>query len=208
MTVLQLEKRLGELKSEADKIKTTINCLCEVMGEQPKYVLDDTGSGKAPPPRPDQYFGRPLATVVTEAMQKRQAYNLGAATLDELYQELIAGAFEFVGKDDGIKKRGLAIAMGKNQKFTRLPNDTWGLSEWYPEAGRGRSRKVLLQDENNGANGSTRKNGVTETPGTDDSPPAMAKTVEEASKDEKDTHVKEQADVQRQAAEDITAEEA
>ena len=33
-----------------------------------------------------------------------------------------------------MKKRGLAISMSKNQKFHRLPNDTWGLTEWYPGA--------------------------------------------------------------------------
>ena len=130
-TIIDLEARLQELAAETSKIKSAINCLCEVMGEPPKYADDVEKPDKIAGQRPDEYYGRPLATVVTEILKKRKASHRGAATLDEIYQELVAGGCELVGKNDGIKKRGLAISMGKNPKFHKLPNNTWGLTSWY-----------------------------------------------------------------------------
>jgi len=132
-TITDLEKRLEELDIEAQRIKTAINCLCEVMGQPRKYEEVENNTHKKTQTRPDEYYGRPLATVITEVFEKRRAVELGAATLDEIYNELIAGGCKFTGKNDGIKKRGLAISMSKNPKFHHLlSNDTWGLTEWYP----------------------------------------------------------------------------
>jgi len=133
-TIIDLESRLKELNAETKKIKTAINCLYEVMGKQPKYDDVEEKHEIRASQRPDEYYGRPLATVVTEVLNKRDDNGLGAATLDEIYNQLVAGGYSFTGKNDGIKKRGLAISMSKNQKFHKLPNDTWGLSKWYPDA--------------------------------------------------------------------------
>jgi hypothetical protein len=134
-TIADLESRLKELDTEAQRIKTAINCLCEVMGRAPMYDEVVQNNKKSSRTRPDEYYGRPLATVITEVFEKRKAAELGAATLDEIYNELIAGGCKFTGKNDGIKKRGLAISMSKNPKFHHLlSNDTWGLTEWYPTA--------------------------------------------------------------------------
>ena len=120
-TILDLEQRLAEIDAEANKIKSAINCLCDVIGDSPKYLIETEDSKNvAGKPRPDEYYGRPQATVVTEVLQKRCNAGLGAATLDELFEELSSGGFEFTGKNDGIKKRGLAIAMGKNQFYFRV----------------------------------------------------------------------------------------
>lgn len=133
-TIADLEGRLQELEAEAKKIKNTINCLCEVMGEPLKYEDIEEKPAKMAGQRPDEYYGRPLATVVGEVLTNRKSSGLGSASLDEIYQQLIAGGFQFTGKNDGIKKRGLAISMGKNAKFHHLPNETWGLKKWYPTA--------------------------------------------------------------------------
>jgi hypothetical protein len=146
-TIEVLEQKLKQLESDVAKIKTTINCLCDVMGEPIRYS-DVGGDPKMSPPRRDQYFGRPLATIVTEALEKRRMVGEGAATIDELYDELVAGGFEFVGKNEGIEKRGLAIALGKNPKFTKLANDCWGLTEWYPDAGRARQKRNSIKQGN------------------------------------------------------------
>lgn len=37
---------------------------------------------------------RPLATVVTEVLDKRKATGQEAAALDEIYKELLAGSFQ------------------------------------------------------------------------------------------------------------------
>lgn len=136
-TIADLEARLQELDAEAQRIKTAINCLCEVMGQQPKYEEISPKPAHNVKPRSDQYYGRALATIVTEALEKRRNLDLGSAALDEIYDELVAGGCSFTGKNDAIKKRGLAISMSKNPKFHKLGNDTWGLAEWYPGAKQG-----------------------------------------------------------------------
>ena len=131
-TVADLEARLQELEAESRKIKSAINCLCDVMGLPPKYEDIEDKHNVPKVQRADEYYGKPLATVVTEVLDKRAKQELWAATLDEIYDQLVAGGFDFTGKNDGIKKRGLAISMSKNRKFHHLPNDTWGLVSWYP----------------------------------------------------------------------------
>jgi len=131
-TITDLENRLKDINKEAVRIKTAINCLYEVMGKPPKYDEVVEKSDKGLPTRSDEYYGKPLATGITAVLEKRKAIGLGAAKLDEIYEELIAGGCKLTGKNEAIEKRGLAISMSKNPKFHRLPNDTWGLTEWYP----------------------------------------------------------------------------
>ncbi len=147
-TIQDLESKLQEINAEARRIKTAINCLCEVMGKPPKYEETTKESHKISTIRPDKYYGQPQATAITEVLTKRGALDMGAATLDEIYDELAAGGFKFTGKNEGIKKRGLAISMSKNPKFHRLPNDTWGLREWYPKAKESKeSQEQSTKDE-------------------------------------------------------------
>ena len=131
-TIADLESRLGELQMESDKIKTAINCLCDVTGQPPRYDEVIEKASKINGRRSDEYYGRPLATVITEVLEERKGTGLGATSIDNVYMELVEGGFKFKGKNDGIRKRGLAISMSKNPKFHRLPNGTWGLTEWYP----------------------------------------------------------------------------
>lgn len=130
--IADLEKRLSELKAEEQKVISAINCLCDVTGQPRKYEETTPEQHQNSQTRPDQYYGRPLATVTAEVLGKRREAGIGAATLDQLFTELSRGGFKFEGKNEGIQKRGLAISMSKNPKFHRLPNDTWGLTEWYP----------------------------------------------------------------------------
>lgn len=116
-TIADLEAQLQEIQSKARKIKSAINCLCEVIGEPPKYKDIEEKPAKKASQRPDEYYGRPLATVITEALEQRKNAGQGSASLDEIFEELVAGGYEFAGKNDGIKKRGLAIAVSKNTKF-------------------------------------------------------------------------------------------
>jgi hypothetical protein len=131
-TIVDLEKRLEELSAEARKIKSAINCLCEVMKKPLKYEEADEKPDKRVGQRSDKFYGRPLATVVTEVLQERRDSGEGSASLDEIFDQLALGGYQFTGKNDGIKKRGLAISMSKNPKFHKLPNETWGLAAWYP----------------------------------------------------------------------------
>ncbi len=62
-TVQDLEKKLDGLNNEAKKLKTAINCLCEVLGEPPRYTDITAAPQRNFSTRPDEYYGRPLATI-------------------------------------------------------------------------------------------------------------------------------------------------
>jgi hypothetical protein len=145
-TIADLEKRLNELRAEEKRIITAINCLCDVTGQPHKYEEAIPEQHQNSTIRPDQYYGRPLATVTAEVLEKRKEAGIGAATLDQIYTELSRGGFKFEGKNDGIQKRGLAISMSKNTKFHKLPNDTWGLTEWYPKAREDKEKEAIIKD--------------------------------------------------------------
>ena len=147
-TIVDLEVKLSDLNEEAKKIKNTINCLCEVIGQSVKYTELEDKQNIGGAPRSDEYYGRPLATVVTEFLNKRKAVSLGAANIDEIYKELTTGGYTFTGKNEKIEKRGLAITMSKNRKFHKITsNNTWGLLEWYP--GAKEPKNTSNQDKNN-----------------------------------------------------------
>lgn len=147
-SIADLQKKLADIETEGNKLKKTINYLCELSGAPPLYSDADFELSHSTKVilKGDEYHGRPQATAVTEILESRKNRGLGPASLDELYDELIAGGHQFKGKSDQIQKRGLAIALSKNTKFYRLPNEKWGLSEWYPNV---RKQKVLnnLQNE-------------------------------------------------------------
>lgn len=145
-TINDLETRLQELNAETKRIKTAINCLCEVTGQPPKYDETIEKPAQTLLPRSDEYYGRPFATVIAEVLEKWKTIGRGAATLDEIYGELVTGGCKLTGKNDGIKKRGLAISMSKNPKFHKLPNDTWGLTEWYPSAKESKEANKVVKE--------------------------------------------------------------
>jgi len=64
------------------------------MGQQLKYDEVIEKSSKSVTIRSDEYYCRALATVVTEVLDKRKAAGQEAATLDEIYKELLAGGFQ------------------------------------------------------------------------------------------------------------------
>src|SRR6266436_3567472 len=84
--------------------------------------------------RSDQFFGRPMATVVREILERR-TQKLGAIPLNDLFELMKAGGFQFENKDEAIAKRSVTITIGKNPAFVRVPNSGHiGLAECYPGA--------------------------------------------------------------------------
>lgn len=138
-TVEKYQAKLLAIEAQARKIKIAINGLFELEGEEPLYKdIDSNEQSSNPRPltiRPDQFFGRPLATVVREILNARSERQQGAIPMDELYALMTSGGFDFEGKDDVAKKRTLAITIGKNPAFIRVPSSGHvGLGEWYPNA--------------------------------------------------------------------------
>ena len=134
----ELETKLQEQLNEAAETKKAINVLCRQLGQIAPYedVSVQAPKGRTSGRR-DEYYRKPLATAVKDYLTKRGS----AASLDEIYEALEQGGFEFVGKDESTKKRGLQISLAKNRAlFAYLKaTSTFGLWEFY--GGRPKGQK-------------------------------------------------------------------
>ncbi len=130
----EVEMKLRELEG----LYIAANQLCKLDNMPPLYVVGEHNK-ETPQNRNlkgDEYYGKPLATVITEVLQKRKDSAMGPATLEEVISRMKDGGYVFDAKDPLL---AVSISMGKNRKFTKLPNEKWGLTEWYPNV---REKKV------------------------------------------------------------------
>ena len=134
-TIDKINAQISALEGQIVSAKKTINTLCVMEGDAPLYPdIDRETSSAAVAFRSDQFYGKPAATAVKEILERRSTRNLGAISLDALYETLEAGGFEFENSNEPIAKRNLAILLSKNPSFTRVPNSgDWGLAKWYPD---------------------------------------------------------------------------
>jgi hypothetical protein len=134
-TITELQQHLNDLEADAIDTKRTINSLCRRINQPPIYpdAQLERSQGITTPVRGDEYYGKPLATVVRWVLEARQAANLGPATINELYDAMAKGGYLFDAKSEDNAKRGLRISLAKNTTtFHRLPTGKFGLTEWYP----------------------------------------------------------------------------
>lgn len=123
--------------AEADlrKKKETVNTLCVVDGRPAMYALAEPEKTLSISTiRPDQFYGQPLASAVRTILTMRQNANLGAATINEIFESLKAGGYLFETKNDEVAKASLRNSLSKNTSmFHKLPNARFGLTNWYPK---------------------------------------------------------------------------
>jgi len=141
----KFEQELQKHESEIARIKRTINDICRMAGDPPRFADSeiDPSSRSGGSIRSDEYYGQPLATAVRMILERRRASAQGAATVSQLYDELVAGGYKFDTKDANNAKRGLRISLTKNPIFHRVPNGSYGMKEWYPNA----KSESVAQDE-------------------------------------------------------------
>jgi len=121
-----------------------VNELCREYGQPLRFEDVDAAKASVLSTRGrDVFYGRPLATVMREFMEARGPSargGLGAATVNEIYDALVAGGFKFETRDEANAKRGLRIALSKNTTTFHKVGNAYGLSEWYPAASRAAQR--------------------------------------------------------------------
>lgn len=125
------DNAIEDIKREIAARMRTVNDLLKMQGKEPLYpdpdAVTSTGSMKI---RRDQFYTHGLSTAVREYLNLRK--HLGPATLDEIYSALVNGSFQFDAKGEAAKP-SLKQSLHKNTAiFHRLPNQTYGLAEWYP----------------------------------------------------------------------------
>ncbi len=127
----ELQAHLEQQLQEASDTKKTINALRKRMGLDPLYT--DVSVEQVGAVRPDQYYGKPLATAAQEYLERRKQ----ACPAEEIMRGLADGGFDFdaTGWKEKDLLRMLAISLAKNNtKFHKLPNNTFGLLAWYDQA--------------------------------------------------------------------------
>jgi hypothetical protein len=85
--------------------------------------------------RPDSFYGKSITTAAREYLDMRRAAGLGPATPREIYEALVKGGYTFETKDETNAIIGVRATIRKSSSiFHRLPNGTYGLLGWYPNA--------------------------------------------------------------------------
>ena len=144
----ELEKELADLERNANALLTTINLLRSRAGQPPRPAgfggdRKVVGDEVAVPAtiRHDTFFGKKLSTSAREFLEMRKAADLGPARVKEIFEALKQGGYQFDTKDDENAQASLRSLMSKYTViFQKLPNGTWGLKNWYPDAKRSRAK--------------------------------------------------------------------
>jgi hypothetical protein len=143
-TIELVQGQIAELDHQLLEKKRMVNDLCRLAGQSPLYGDAELASSLAARAiLPDAYYGKALATVVRLVLERRKASGRGAATVNEIYDDMVAGGYNFAGKNDENNKRGLYVSLGKNSyMFHKLPNGTYGLLDWYENVKESKEAKV------------------------------------------------------------------
>lgn len=134
--VAVLRRKLDEQLQGVADTKRTINMLMKMSGREPLYPEGESENSGAV--RPDQFYGKGLATSAAEYLALRHQ----ACQPEEIFRALREGGFDFDLQgwqgEDGVKVRSLAMSLAKNTgsvgKFHRLKNGSFGLRAWYDES--------------------------------------------------------------------------
>lgn len=141
-----LEKRLADLERKANALIETINDLRQEDGLPPRAPFGGgggggirTSAGAATQIKPDSFYGKKLQTAVREFLEMRYAaaHGTNPATPKEIFEAITKGGYQFDAKTDEVAMVGLRALLRKRTAFFhKLPNGTYGLTSWYPDAKR------------------------------------------------------------------------
>src|SRR5690349_12766590 len=114
-TIALVQQEIDSLTQQLAEKKRMVNGLCNLIKQPPMYadadLIPSSGMG---PTRADEYYGQPLATAIRMILERRQLAKLGPATVNEIYDALIAGGYKFNTTVEEHAKRGLYSALTKN----------------------------------------------------------------------------------------------
>jgi hypothetical protein len=134
--IAALERRREEALATAAELERTINTLCKEAGYAPRYTeATSTSSTKVTHISDDTFYGQKQTPAMRTYLEMRKTQNLGPATAREIYDAIKAGGYVFEAKDATTALVGMrALLRTQPNVFHRLPQGTWGLTAWYPDA--------------------------------------------------------------------------
>jgi hypothetical protein len=134
--IAALERHREEALAKAAEYERTINTLCVAAGYAPRYSdSTSTNSLKVTQISDDTFYSMKQTPAMRMYLDMRKAQGLGPATTRDLFEALKQGGYVFEAKSDDIAMVGMrALLRTQPNVFHRLPQGTWGLSAWYPDA--------------------------------------------------------------------------
>lgn len=124
--VSSLEEQLIERKKMANQIA--------LMAKLPAVyaVVESRSSAFNATMNGDEYFGKAALTAIREVLESRKRSGAGPGTLNEIYEALVSGGYEFEAASETNAKNSLRVTLSKRSEvFTKLGNGKYGLNTWY-----------------------------------------------------------------------------
>lgn len=153
----ELERRLADLERKGNTLIEVINDLRTEEGLPPLPPLGGgggtgnasrTGAASVTQIKPDTFYGKKMQTAVREYLEMRwvaAGNQTNPATPREIYVAITEGGYQFDTKDETNAITGLRALLRKRTAFFhKLPNGTYGLTNWYPDA---KKPKAAAADE-------------------------------------------------------------
>lgn len=151
-TIQMVQQQVQDIERQLVDKKKMVNSLCSLVGKPPLYPDSSLQtSGGLRPLRPDEYYEKGLASAMRMVLDRREAANVGPASVSEIYEALVEGGYKFDTKNEANAKRNLYSALAKNSvTFHRLPNGSWGLMTWYPNVRASKKGKPAAEAAEDG----------------------------------------------------------
>ena len=159
----ELENEAKNLETQLRGLTTTINFLRQKAGLPPRGPGGGGSQGEGDGSngvfvglniQPDTYFSKKMSTAAREYLSARKAAGMpGPAMVKEIFEALKLGGLQFGSKDDTNAKIVLGSMLRKySATFQKMPNGSYGLKAWYPDAKKPRAAQVSQDDEQGEAN--------------------------------------------------------
>jgi hypothetical protein len=142
--IAAFERRREEALAHVAECERTINTLCKEAGYPPRYSETSiTNSAKVTQISDDTFYGQKQTPAMRAYLEMRKAQGLGPATPREIYEAIKSGGYVFEAKDAEVALVGMrALLRTQPNIFHRLPQGTWGLTAWYPDAKKPKEKSM------------------------------------------------------------------
>lgn len=150
-----INKKIAGAYETIRNLKNAANALAASEGNPAVYqdiVEEGTQSTASRGIRPDQFTALPSPSTAARAYLEIRGKDVGAATLDDIFDSLKKGGYAFDGNDSEAKK-GLSIALGKDGQVKRLSNGYYGLMSWYGERFSRKDKGIVIETVGASPNG-------------------------------------------------------
>jgi hypothetical protein len=159
--IAKLERSIEEFEQKIRERRTAINTICEDAGMPPRYADVTVGSSisgvvissaRVTKIQDDTFYGKKQTPAMREYLELRKSQGLGPAAPREIYEALKTGGYQFDTKDETVALVSLrALLRTQPLVFHKLPQGTYGLTSWYPDAKRQSADSALRKGKKGSA---------------------------------------------------------